>query len=95
MFRSNEYLKIHKSPSVIQVIKSIKSVCTQRNFTVIVMSMDGKFKHLREDISSHDIYLNIVSRNEHVPEIESSNQKVKKEYVWSYKKILPKKIPDK
>ena len=93
MFRSNEYLKYQKSSSIIQAIKNIKSVYAQRGFTVTVMNMDGKFEDLREDIISLDIYLNIVSRNESVPEIERSNRAVK-ERVRAFVQTLPfKKIP--
>ena len=69
MFRLNEHLKSQKSPTIIQVIKTIKSIYAQRGFIVTLMDIDGEFKHLQEDISLLGIYLNIVSRNERVPEI--------------------------
>ena len=65
--------------------KNIESVHAQRGFLVTVMNMDGEFEHIREEISLIGIYLNIVSRNEHVPEIKYINRTVKEEYVRLFK----------
>jgi len=39
--------------------------------------MDGKFKRIQEKILGQNIWVNITSRNEHVPEIER--------YIWTVK----------
>ena len=73
MFRSNEYIKSQKSPTIIQAIKNATFIYVQRGYIVTVMNMDSKFEHLRENIGLLGIYLNIVFRNENIPEIDRSN----------------------
>ena len=65
------FAKYHRTSN-----KSIKSVYAQRDFIVSVTNINGEFEHLREELSLLGIYLNIVFRNEHVPEIERRNRTV-------------------
>ena len=95
MFRSNEYLMNQKSPFIIQVTKNIKFVYVQRGFTFTILSMNGKFEHLQEDISSLGIYLDIASCNKHVPKIDRSNRVVKERVRTVVQILLLKKSPDK
>ena len=79
----NPNLKNQKSPTIVQAIKTIKYVYVQRGFIVTVMNMDDEFEHLQEEISLISIYLNIVSRNENISEIERSKRMIKEKSTHS------------
>jgi len=62
---------------IAKAIDSISESYSMGGFHVSRIHMDGKFKRIQEKILGQNIWVNITSRNEHVPEIER--------YIWTVK----------
>jgi len=94
MFRSGKYLTSTKKEIHLTAIRNIKRVYALRGFIVRYMYMDGEFECLRYDLADMKIHLNIVSRDEHVPEIERSNRAIKDRVRCVYNSLPFTQIPD-
>lgn len=82
-----------KSKCLLTGIKNIKSLCVKRGFQVHTFLMDNEFEHLRGALASMKIHLNIVSKGEHIPEIERYNRIVKEQTRFIYSMLPFKKMP--
>jgi len=65
----------------------------QRDFKIKHILANGQFKPMRHDLSEMKIGLNIVSRDEHVPEAEQCNRTVKERCRSNFAMTPFKKIP--
>ena len=78
---------------------SIKQVCDEykkRGFTVTTAHADGQFESLRGELAVLGVTLNVVSKDEHVPEIErfirTNKERVRAEYCMLPYTHLPKRL---
>ena len=69
-FGTGESLSNVKVPTLSGYMKCIHQLYMQWGFRVTEVLMDGQFEPLHGDLAELGIYLNVVSANEHVPEIE-------------------------
>ena len=69
-FGTVEYLRNQKSATLIEHVKQVNRLYRQRGFRPLYALMDGQFEPLRGDLADMGIQLNIISNDEHVPEIE-------------------------
>ena len=76
-FGTGESLLNVKVPTLSGCMKHIHQLYMQRGFRVTEVLMDGQFEPLHGDLAKLGIYLNVVSANEHVPEIEHFIRTVK------------------
>ena len=83
-------LESMKIPKMEMVIKSIISSYKVRGFHVAILHVDIQFKAIRDRKLLGDVTTNVVSRGEHVPEIERLNR-VLKERARCYFAMLPYK----
>ena len=93
IFCSGEHIKNHKAPTILHTIKNIKDVYAQRGFIIPMINMDGKVENLQNNMSLLGIYINIVSRNEHVFKIERSNRMVKERTCATVQTLPFQKFP--
>ncbi len=92
-FRTAAHIKDAKLDTLDASLKAIRGICLARGFKVDVLHMDGQFEPLRLRAAALGMHLNVVSNEEHVPEIERSIRVVK-ERVRSVHATLPfKRIP--
>eukprot|EP00536_Pseudo-nitzschia_multiseries_P019053 jgi/Psemu1/58689/gm1.58689_g len=59
-----------KLKDISEALQQIVGYYVKRNFNVIMILADGQFKGLQHSLAKQQITLNIVSKDEHVPEIE-------------------------
>ena len=76
-FGTGESLSNVKVPTLSGCMKHIHQLYMQQGFRVTEVLMDGQFEPLHGDLAKLGIYLNVVSANEHVPEIEHFIRTVK------------------
>jgi hypothetical protein len=92
-FRTAAHIKDAKLDTLNASLKAIRDIDLARGFKVNVLHMDGQFEPLRLRAAALGMHLNVVSNEEHVPEIERSIRVVK-ERVRSVHATLPfKRIP--
>jgi Reverse transcriptase (RNA-dependent DNA polymerase)/Zinc knuckle len=92
-FCTAELLQNQQSKTLLTAIKHIKSVYSKRGFNITVMLMDGQFDSLRGDLAELNITLNIVSNDEHVPEIERHIRTLKERMRCVYNTLPFKRMP--
>jgi hypothetical protein len=51
-------------------IQNIKAIYMKCGYNLAMLIMDGQFESIRGDLAEMNISLNVVSNDEHVPEIE-------------------------
>jgi len=74
-------------------LNQVKDLYSKRGFEIEALHMDGQFEPIQAKAAGMGMTLNVVSRDEHVPEIERYNRTVK-EHVRSAKSTLPfKRLP--
>ena len=74
-------------------LKQVKDLYSRRGFEIEALHIDGQFEPIRAKTAGMGMTPNVVSRDEHVPEIERYNRTVK-ERVRSAKATLPfKRLP--
>jgi len=66
-----------KLAHVLDVLQDLKKHYQQQDFNIKLILADGQFKPMCHDLSEMRIALNVVSRDEHVPEAERFNRTVK------------------
>ena len=80
-----------------QAIKQVHAVYMKRGFRVKNILLDGQFECLRGDLSTLGITVNVVSNDEHVPDIERYIRTVKERTccvhnTLPFRKMLPRLI---
>ena len=77
-----------RNSTIISHFKAIMSVYSLRGFRVTIILADNQFESMRGEIADLGAIVNVVSRDEHVPEIERYNRTIK-DQVRSVYNILP------
>ena len=80
-----------KNSTIIKHLRVIFGVYTVRGFRVTIILADNQFESMRGDIASLGAIVNVVSCNEHVPEVERYNRTIK-DRVRSQYNMLPFKV---
>ena len=66
-----------KAAALLQSLRSIKIVYTNKNIFIKTLFMDNGFEVLRDTLRDEEITLNTTAANEHVPQIEIQIKMVK------------------
>lgn len=69
-FGTVEMIANRQPDTIFKSIKAVVNIYRQRGFNISHNLLDGDFEPLRGDLSNIGIQLNVVARDEHVPEIE-------------------------
>jgi hypothetical protein len=69
-FGTVKMIQNRKSKSLLTAIENVKSLYTKRGIRFHTMLMDNEFENLRGELEEMNIHMNVVSKGEHVPEIE-------------------------
>ena len=77
-----------KNSTIVSHFKAVISVYRIRGFRVTIILADNQFESMRGDIANLGAIVNVVSRDEHVPEVERFNRTIK-DRVQSQYTILP------
>ncbi len=93
-FGTVEKIPNRKAMTILKAINNVREVYFNRGFIVKVGLMDNEFEPLRGDLTKLGIQLNVVSNDEHVPEIERYIRTVKERTRCVYNTLPFKKIPD-
>jgi hypothetical protein len=96
-FGTAEVLTNQQAKTLVACVRKLKALYAQRGFKIQTFMMDGQFECLRADLAEMQINLNVVSNDEHVPEIERRQQTVKERVrcVWNtldYDTLPPRMI---
>ena len=92
-FGTAEMITTQKADTLMTAIKHVKSAYLQRGFKITHLLLDRQFELLRGDAAGIGITLNIVSRDEHVPEAERYIRTVKERTRCIYNTLPFPKIP--
>ena len=92
-FGTVEFLRNQKATTLIEHIKQVNRLYRQRGFRPTYALMDGQFEPLRGELANMGIQLNIVSNDEHVPEIERQIRTLKEWTRGIYCTLPFRKIP--
>ena len=92
-FGTVEAINNQKAKTILLAVQNIRRLYRSRGFRVRVMKMDGEFECIRGELADMQITLNIVSRNEHVPEVERRIRTIKERSRSVYNMLPFKKIP--
>ena len=76
-FGTVEMISDAKAATLVQCIKSVMQAYSKRGFEVKQINMDLQFDPIKSDIEELHIDMNVVSEDEHVPEIERYIRTVK------------------
>jgi len=76
-FGTIEYLVKASDPVLLRGLAAVFAVYSKRGFSVRMIRGDGRFESLRGGLTELGVDLNVVSENEHVPEIERYIRTVK------------------
>ena len=87
-FGSSGKLDNLQNSTIVSHLKIIMNVYCVRGFRVTIVLADNQFESMRGDIADLGAIVNVVSRDEHVPEIERYNRTIK-ERVRSQYNMLP------
>jgi hypothetical protein len=97
-FGTAEVLLNQHAKTLVACVKKVKALYAQRGFKIQTFMMDGEFECLPADLADMQINLNdVVSNDEHVPEIERRQRTVKERVrcVWNtldYNTLPPRMI---
>jgi hypothetical protein len=92
-FGTTEVLKNRKNATIIQAFKNIRGIYARRGFRVTLCHADGEFEPMRGALIDLGIDMNIVSADEHVPEVERYIRTVKERTRCVYTTMPFKKMP--
>ena len=76
-FTTVEAIQNRKKAQLLQSIKNVLPIYTQRSLQVDNALLDGEFVPLRTDLLTLGINPNFSTRNEHVPKIERQHRVIK------------------
>jgi hypothetical protein len=82
-----------KNFTIIKHLQVIFGVYTVRGFRVTIILADNQFESMRGDIANLGAIVNVVSRDEHVPEIERYNRTIKDRVRSQYTMLPFKYVP--
>jgi hypothetical protein len=92
-FGTVEALKSRKLKELLAAIKSVKRIYNLRGFKITSAHVDNEFEPMRGDLQELGIGLNVVSADEHVPEIERYIRTVKERTRCVYNTVPFKRMP--
>ena len=78
---------------ILRHFKGILGLYAMRGFKVTIIMADNQFESMRGDIADMGALLNIVSTDEHVPEIERYNRTIKEHVRGIYNTLPFKYLP--
>jgi hypothetical protein len=85
--------QLQKAPTLTAAIKQLKSVYLKRGFKITHTPADGQFKALRGDVAELGITLNVVSRDDDVPEAERYIRTIKERTGYIYNTLPFNQMP--
>jgi hypothetical protein len=92
-FGTIEALKNRKHANILQAFKNVKGIYSKRGFKIDMGHVDGEFEHMRGDLAGIGMGLNVVSHDEHVPEIERFIRTVKEQTRCVYNTVPFQRMP--
>jgi hypothetical protein len=92
-FGTTEVLKNWKNATIIKAFTNIKGIYAQHGFRLRMCHADGKFEPMQGDLIDMGIDLNVVSAEEHVPEVERDIRTVKERTHCVYNTVPFKQMP--
>jgi hypothetical protein len=92
-FGTVEVLKNRKHPTILQAIKNVNALYKNRGFRLMTGHTDNEFEPMRGNLLDLGIELNVVSNDEHVPEIERYIRTVKERTRCIYNSVPFRKMP--
>jgi hypothetical protein len=69
-FGTVEAIQNRKNPTIVSAIKQVSAIYSRRGFRVTMGHTDNKFESMRGEFLDLGMELNVVSNDEHVPEIK-------------------------
>jgi hypothetical protein len=92
-FGTVEAIKSRHHKVVLAALKNVKRLYAQRGFRVRYGHVDNEFEPMRGDLLDIGIQLNVVSNDEHVPEIERYIRTIKERARCVYNTVPFKRMP--
>jgi hypothetical protein len=92
-FSIAELLRDQKNSTILKAIRQVKNTYRSRGFKITSLLMDNQFESLRGDIADLGITLNVVSNDEHVPDIERHIRMLKERTRCVYNDLLFQRMP--
>jgi hypothetical protein len=92
-FGTIETIKNRQHKTILLGIKHIKALYAQRGFRVRMAHTDNEFAAMRADLLDMKIDLNVVSKDEHVPEVERYICTIKERTQCVYNTVPFKMMP--
>jgi hypothetical protein len=93
LFGTTEMIKKLKNETLIKARQNVLNTYQERGFKVSHFLMDGQFDSLRNTLSGLGINLNIVARQEHVPDVERYIRTLKERVRSVYNTLLFTPMP--
>jgi hypothetical protein len=88
-----EALKNRKLKELLLAIKSVKRMYILRGFKITSAHVDNEFEPMRGDLQELGMATNVMSADEHVPEVESYIRTVKERTQCVYNTVPFKRMP--
>ena len=92
-FGTVEVMKNRKSETIVAGLKHVKQLYAKRGFKLVGCHADNEFEPMRGDLAALGMELNVVSADEHVPEIERYIRTVKERTRCVYITVPFKAMP--
>jgi hypothetical protein len=92
-FNTAEMITDQKHPTLLNAIKQVHNIYTQRGFRLTIALMDGQFELLCGEIADLNIGLQTAALDDHVPEIERYIRTLKERARAIYNTLPFKKMP--
>ena len=92
-FGTVEVMKNRKSETIVAGLKHVKQLYAKRGFKLVGCHADNEFEPMRGDLAALGMELNVVSADEHVPEIERYIRTVKERTQCVYNTVPFKAMP--
>ena len=93
-FTTIENVVDQKAVTLLNALRSIKSVYANRNIFIKTLCTDNKFKVLRDTLGDKGLTLNTTAANEHVPQIERQIKVVMEQVCSTWKSLPYHKLPN-
>jgi hypothetical protein len=92
-FGTVEAIKSRKHKVLLAALKGVKRLYALRGFRVKYGHVDNEFEPMRGDLQGIGIQLNVVSNDEHVPEVERQIRTIKERTRCVYNTVPFKRMP--
>jgi hypothetical protein len=93
-FGTVQFIKSRKLKELLKAIKAVKRIYALHGFKVTRAHVDNEFEPMRGDLQELGMALNVVSADEHVPEIERYTITVRERTTCIYNTVPFKQMPN-